>query len=135
MEPEKDPAPAERAAAVPGTEELAAEFGSAPVLLTLKGDATYYGDAFAGRPTASGELYDPNAFTAAHRKLPFGTVVRVKRADGDQVVYVRITDRGPFGRARRIVDLSRAAAERLSMLRAGVVPVVLEVVKYGPGRR
>ena len=114
---------------------LAAQFAEAPALLTLKGDATYYADKFSGRRTASGEVYDPRAFTAAHRKLPFGTIVRVTRADTGAVVYVRITDRGPFGRARRIIDLSRAAAESLDMLHAGVVGVVVQVVKYGPERR
>lgn len=114
---------------------LAAEFATAPALATLRGDATYYADKFAGRKTASGEVYDPGAFTAAHRKLPFGTVVRVKRTDNGRVVYVRVTDRGPFGNKRRIIDLSRAAAAELEMLRAGVVKVVVEVVKYGPKRR
>jgi rare lipoprotein A len=64
--------------------------------------------------------------------LPFGTVLRVTRSDGGQSVFVTVTDRGPYGPRGRIVDLSRAAAERLGMLRAGVVKVKLEVVEYGP---
>jgi rare lipoprotein A len=141
---EDAPAPRAEAATVPARPEapagpsagdLALHFEKARALLTLKGEASYYSDKFSGRPTASGELYDPRAFTAAHRKLPFGTVVRVKRLDTGAVVYVRITDRGPFGRSRRIIDLSRAAAEELDMMHAGVVGVVVQVVKYGSARR
>lgn len=100
----------------------------------LEGKAAYYSDALAGRKTASGEPYDPRALTAAHRSLPFGTLVRVVRAEGDRAVVVRINDRGPFGDAARILDLSRAAAERLDMIRAGVVGVRAEVLRYGAGR-
>jgi rare lipoprotein A len=88
-----------------------------------RGKATYYADSLAGRRTASGERYDPKAFTAAHRSLPFGTVVRVVRVDDGREVTVRINDRGPFAGEERVIDLSRAAAERIGMLRAGVVPV------------
>jgi rare lipoprotein A len=95
----------------------------------LEGKATYYGDSLAGNKTASGEVYDPRAFTAAHRTLPFGTVVRVVRLDTQRYVYVRITDRGPFGNRQRIIDLSKIAAERLGMLRAGVVKVRVEVLE------
>jgi rare lipoprotein A len=102
----------------------------------LRGQATYYGDAFAGRKTANGERYRPEAFTAAHRTLPFGTRVRVKRLDGKgESVCVRINDRGPFGKASRIIDLSKAAAKDLSMLRAGVVRVEVEVLKESEGNR
>ena len=102
-----------------------------------QGQATYYGNSLAGHKTASGERYDPRAFTAAHRTLALGTVARVRRTDTGAVVYVRITDRGPFGSARRIIDLSRAAAERLGMIRIGVAEIRLEVVEYGrkPPRR
>ena len=101
---------------------------------TTRGKATYYSDSLAGRPTASGEKYQPEAFTAAHRTLPFGTIVRVVREDGGQAVVVRITDRGPFGEAKRIIDVSRAAAERLDMLRDGVIPVRVEVLEV-PDKR
>lgn len=100
-------------------------------LEVLEGKATYYSDALAGRPTASGEAYDPRALTAAHRSLPFGTVVRVVRPDSGRAVVVRINDRGPFGNERRIIDLSRTAAEELDMIRAGVVDVRAEVLEYG----
>jgi rare lipoprotein A len=97
------------------------------------GRASYYGDSLAGHKTASGERYDPRAFTAAHRSLAFGTVIRVIRADTGAFVLVRVTDRGPFVRGR-ILDLSRAAAAKIRMLRSGVVDVKLEVVRYGAGR-
>jgi rare lipoprotein A len=96
------------------------------------GEASYYADAFIGRTTASGERYDPDALTAAHRSLPFGTRVRVTRLEGGQSVVVRINDRGPFIRGR-IIDLSHAAARRLDMIREGVVPVTVEVISGSEG--
>jgi rare lipoprotein A len=116
---------------LPSSEQLAERFGSSRALSVQSGSASYYSDSLAGRPTASGIPYEPQAFTAAHRKLPFGSVLRVKRKNGGQVVYVRVNDRGPYGGRGRILDLSRAAAEQLGMLRAGVVEVRLEVVEYG----
>jgi rare lipoprotein A len=91
------------------------------------GKATYYADSLAGRPTASGEPYDPAAFTAAHRTLPFGTWVLVSRP-GKGSVRVRINDRGPFGKSDRIIDLSRRAAEQIDLLRDGVATVTITVV-------
>ena len=114
------------------TEQLAQRYGKTRAVAVLRGSGSYYADKFAGRATASGAPYEPSGFTAAHRNLPFGTVLRVTRVDGGQVVYVRVTDRGPFGPRGRILDLSRAAAERLSMLRAGVVKLKVEVVELGP---
>ena len=98
-----------------------------------EGYATWYGARFAGHKTASGEPFDPRALTAAHRTLPFGTWVEVTRVDTGQRVRVRITDRGPYGAPaqRRIIDLSRAAAERLDLVRDGVTRVELRVVE-GP---
>ena len=113
---------------------------SAPRVTTLptagsgsgeRGMASWYGEPYHGRRSASGEIYDMNALTAAHRTLPFGTVVRVERRDTGASVTVRITDRGPFV-AGRIIDLSRAAAERLDMIGVGVAPVRLEVVGREP---
>lgn len=95
------------------------------------GIASWYGRAFAGKPTASGERFDPRSLTAAHRKLPFGTWVEVRRVDTGRSVRVRINDRGPNGRAKakgRIIDLSERAAEQLDMIRAGVARVELRVV-------
>jgi rare lipoprotein A len=95
---------------------------------TEEGLASYYADSLAGNATASGEPYDPRALTAAHRTLPLGTFVEVTREDGRRVV-VRINDRGPFGHKKRILDLSRRAAEELGIVRAGVARVTLRVVE------
>lgn len=94
----------------------------------LRGLATYYHDSLAGNTTANGETYRPEHLTAASRTLPFGTTVRVTRIDNAKSVEVRINDRGPFSHDERIIDLSRAAAERLDMLRAGVVEVRVQVL-------
>ena len=100
--------------------------GAAPVGHVEKGRASYYGRGFAGHKTASGERFDPNAMTAASPSMPFGTRVRVSRADGRSVT-VRINDRCgcPGG---RIVDLSEGAARKLGMLKEGVVTVRMEVL-------
>lgn len=96
----------------------------------LKGQASYYHDRLHGNLTASGEPYDRNALTAAHKTLPFGTKVRVtNRANGKSVV-LRINDRGPFVRGR-IIDVSRRAAELLDFVREGVVEVRVEVIGGG----
>ena len=91
------------------------------------GKASYYGDRHHGQRTASGERFDQNALTAAHRTLPFGTRVRVTNLNNERSVVLRINDRGPFVRGR-VIDVSRAAAVRLDMLRAGVVPVRVEAL-------
>jgi rare lipoprotein A len=109
--------------------ELEQAFGARKAQATLLGEASYYSDALAGRKTASGEPYDPKRYTAAHRSLPFGTVLRVRRKDTGQVVYVRVNDRGPFGKRRRILDLSRAAAQHLGMIRRGIADVRIEIVE------
>ena len=93
-----------------------------------EGYAAYYADSLHGHKTASGELYDKTALTAAHRTLPFNTVVRVTNLINRRSVQVRINDRGPFDSRRRIIDLSRAAAERIGMLKDGIVPVRIEIV-------
>jgi rare lipoprotein A len=92
------------------------------------GLATWYGDSLAGHKTASGERFDPSAMTAAHRTLPLGTWVEVVRTDTGKRVRVRINDRGPFGKHDRVIDLSKGAAKKIDMLRAGVVRVELRVV-------
>jgi rare lipoprotein A len=91
------------------------------------GVASYYGKRYQGRETASGEIFDLNKFTAAHRSLPFGDVVRVTNLANGRSVLVRINDRGPFV-GDRIVDLSLAAARQLDMIEAGVTQVRLEEV-------
>ncbi len=101
-------------------------------LKTLEqGQASWYGPRFHGRRTASGERYDMHAFTAAHKTLPFGTLVRVRSLATGREVDVRITDRGPFSRGR-VIDLSRAAAEALGMLSLGVKDVLLLVPDSTP---
>lgn len=91
-----------------------------------RGGASWYGPGFHGRRTASGERYDMHALTAAHRTLPFGTLVRVHSLVNGREVDVRITDRGPFSRSR-VIDVSRAAAQELGMLGLGFKEVVLLV--------
>jgi rare lipoprotein A len=100
--------------------------GRSAAAVVEEGRASYYSPAFNGRRTASGERYDPNALTAAHATLPFGTWIRVTREAGPSV-KVRVNDRCGC-RNGRIVDLSHEAARRLEMLSAGVVRVRLEVV-------
>lgn len=88
------------------------------------GVASWYGDEFAGRPTSSGEIFDPRNLTAAHRSLPLSTWVEVTNLDNGRSVVVRINDRGPFADVgRRIIDLSREAAGRLQMIGAGTARV------------
>lgn len=100
----------------------------------LNGPASWYGQEFAGRTTANGEIFDPLLLTAAHRTLPFGTVVDVLNTKNGQNIQVRINDRGPFV-GNRIIDVSFAAAEKLGMVEGGVVPVKLSVVRVGAGER
>ncbi|MGE0099119.1 MAG: septal ring lytic transglycosylase RlpA family protein [Hydrogenophaga sp.] len=89
-----------------------------------RGMASWYGEKFHGRRTASGEAFDMHALTAAHRTLPFGTRVRVRHAGTGREVLVRINDRGPHVKGR-IIDLSRAAAASIGLVQAGVAPVVV----------
>lgn len=103
-------------------------------VLTLVGFASYYADSLAGNHTANGEVYDPSRRTAASRDLPFGSVVRVTRRDTGRSVLVRINDRGPFANRKRILDLSRAAAEDLDMTDVGVIRIRAEVLELGPER-
>lgn len=96
--------------------------------LATEGLASWYGQEFAGRTTANGEIFDPNMLTAAHRTLPFGTLVKVTNARSGTSVVVRINDRGPFIESR-IIDLSYAAAKKIDMVEIGVTPVMIEVVR------
>jgi len=92
------------------------------------GSASYYADKFQGKPTASGELYDRNKLTAAHRTLPFGTLCRVTNTTNKKSVTVRINDRGPHVKGR-IIDLSYEAMRLLDGLRAGEIDVMVKVLK------
>ena len=89
---------------------------------TKVGNATYYGDRWHGRRTASGSSYHKDSLTCAHRTLPFGTLLHVRNPKNGKVVVVKVTDRGPY-RSNTIVDLSKAAAEQIDMIRAGVAQV------------
>ena len=93
----------------------------------LSGHASWYGGKFHGRRTANGEVFNTNELTAAHRTLPFNSIVRVTNADNGRAVIVRINDRGPFVEGR-VIDLSRAAADVLGITAVGVAPVELEVL-------
>ncbi len=92
------------------------------------GRASYYGDRFHGLRTASGERFDMHKFTAAHRRLPFGTLVKVTNLRSQKSVTVRINDRGPFIR-NRIIDVSKAAAKEIGLIGAGSALVSLEIIK------
>lgn len=99
-----------------------------PAARVQEGLASYYGGRFDGRPTASGEIFDQNALTAAHRTLPFGTRIRVTNVRNGRSVTLRVNDRGPFVEGR-IVDVSARAARELDFVAAGVVPVRLEILE------
>jgi rare lipoprotein A len=95
----------------------------------MEGLASWYGDKFHGRLTASGEVYDMHQLTAAHKTLPLGTVVKVTRPENGKSVEVRVNDRGPFV-AGRVIDLSRAAAKVLGLGGEGLARVRLEVKRW-----
>ena len=102
--------------AIPAGRALAAE----------KGIASYYADSLHGNPTASGEPYDKNALTAAHRTLDFDTMVKVTNLDNGSSVVLRINDRGPHVK-KRIIDVSGAAADALGLKQSGTAEVRVEV--------
>jgi rare lipoprotein A len=108
------------------------EPAAAPAIVdNEKGIASWYGHPYHGRPAASGEIYDMEKMTAAHRTLPFETWVRVHDLDSNRQVDVRINDRGPFVDGR-IIDLSRAAARQIAMIGPGTARVRLEIMKEPP---
>ncbi len=108
-------------------EPTAASFGTAAVLDAdfpgLRGDASFYGDGFSGRRTASGERFDPRRFTAASNRFALGTRLAVLRPDNGRCAVVKVNDRMHRKHRRRIIDVARGVAEHLGMLRAGVVVV------------
>jgi rare lipoprotein A len=108
------------------------EYPGLPVLAEDDGIASYYNNKFEGRKTASGERYKKHLMTAAHRSYPFGTFVRVRSTLTGKSVVVRINDRGPRS-DNRIIDVSRAAALQLGILKDGIAMVKLEVVDWGGG--
>jgi rare lipoprotein A len=121
-------APAAAPAAQPAIPAPAASPApAAPATGTEQGKLAWYGSKFAGRKTASGQRYDPNALTMAHKTLPFGTRVKVTNLANKRSVELRVNDRGPT-QADRIGDVSHAAAKRLGMVRAGVIDAEVTVV-------
>ncbi|MGE4307285.1 MAG: septal ring lytic transglycosylase RlpA family protein [Novosphingobium sp.] len=105
-----------------------APVAKAPAYVAIgQGMASYYGNEFAGRPTASGETFDPGLMTAAHRTLPFGTQVEVTNQRNGESVIVTINDRGPF-HGNRVIDLSEAAARQIGLVRRGRGMVELAVL-------
>jgi rare lipoprotein A len=101
---------------------------------TLQGIASWYGEEFAGRTTANGEIFDPSLLTAAHRTFPFGTVLDITNAKTSQTVRVRVNDRGPYI-GNRVIDLSYAAAQQIGLIEPGVGTVEITIVKVGSGER
>jgi hypothetical protein len=91
------------------------------------GIASWYGEKFHGRTTASGEKFDMHKLTAAHKKLPLGTIVRVTNIKNGRTVTVKINDRGPYKRGR-VIDLSYAAAKKIGMVEDGITRVRLEII-------
>jgi len=106
---------------------VAAPAAPAPIVNGETGLASWYGRPYHGRPAANGEIYDMEKLTAAHRTLPFGTMVRVTNLNNRKTVDVRITDRGPFVDGR-VIDLSHAAAEAIESIGPGVAPVRLDIL-------
>ena len=121
----KDVAPVDSTPAVPeGPAETLTPVPGTPI---GAGQASYYSDELAGNPTASGEPFNPDALTAAHRTLPLGSRLRVTNPKNGESVIVRVNDRGPF-EGRRVVDLSERAAREIGLFRAGTGRVVMELL-------
>jgi len=99
-----------------------------------RGIASYYGEDFHGRRTASGEIYDMNGISAAHKTLPFSTLVEVKNLENGRKITVRVNDRGPFVQGR-IIDLSVGAAKALDMYETGTAMVEIRVRRWGKDGR
>jgi len=97
-------------------------------VIAEEGIAAYYSDVFQGRKTASGDIYDRDKLTAAHKTLPYGTRVKVTHLNNDKSVIVTITDRGPYTK-KRIIDLSYAAAQEIDLIRPGISMVRLEILE------
>lgn len=95
------------------------------------GVASWYGQNWNGRLTSSGQLFSPDSLTAAHKRLPFGTVVKVTNASNDSVIYVKITDRLPKS-SKRSIDLTPRVAKKLNFYSKGLTKVKIEVVGYAP---
>ena len=100
----------------------------AEIGLKIKGEASYYGPGFHGKQTASGEIFDQEDYTCAHKSLPFGTKLKVVRVDNGSSVVVRVNDRGPYVDGR-ILDLSVAAGKKIGLDKVGHAEVVATVIE------
>lgn len=128
-----DNGPVAAAAATPAaTLAAVARNAATPSITEEQGIASWYGPGFAGRRTANGEVFDPSQLTAAHKELPFNSLVTVTNLFNGRTVVVRINDRGPF-KPGRIIDLSRAGAEAIGMIGSGTAQVRIEVMTLPQG--
>jgi len=100
---------------------------------SFSGVASYYGSKFHGKMTASGEAFNMYELTAAHRTLPFGTILKVTNLANGKSVTVTVNDRGPF-RKNRVLDLSYAAAKKIGMLQSGTARIQAVIVRLGKGK-
>ena len=112
-------------------ERQVAKTGST-VKKVLRGKASWYGPGFHGKKTASGEIFDQERLTAAHKTLPLGTIAKVTNLENGNTVEVEITDRGPYV-GQRIIDLSYAAADQLGFVESGTAPVRIELLRGETG--
>jgi rare lipoprotein A len=132
-----EPSPAEAPASVepPGATVTTPPASTPPMSVAevIEGIVSYYGQEFAGRRTASGERFDPNQLTMAHKTLPFGTLVRVTNLHNNQSVVLRVNDRGPFV-GGRVGDVSAGAARLLMMLQTGLTRARLEILRITQGQ-
>ena len=107
---------------------------AANAMASESGKIAWYGGKFAGRKTASGEVFNPEALTMAHKTLPFGTRVKITNPKNNKSVTVRVNDRGPT-QADRVGDVSQAAARKLGMVKSGVIEAELSVVGAAPAKK
>ncbi|MBN2695565.1 septal ring lytic transglycosylase RlpA family protein [bacterium] len=94
---------------------------------SIYGKASWYGEKFHGKKTASGEIYSINKNTAAHKTLPFGVILKVTNLKNNKSVVVKVNDRGPYVR-NRVIDLSKSAFKKISSLNSGVIDVKIEIL-------
>ncbi|HHP7245275.1 MAG TPA: septal ring lytic transglycosylase RlpA family protein, partial [Elainellaceae cyanobacterium] len=119
---------------IEGVPSRSQQISLGPIQFSISGMASWYGPGFNGRRSASGEVFNQNALTAAHRSLPFGTMVEVTNRNNGLSVVVRINDRGPFG-GGRVIDLSAGAARAIGMIQTGVAPVTIDVLGANTANR
>ena len=127
-------AQAASAAAPASAPATAVAAGAQAATASESGKIAWYGKKFAGRKTASGEAYNPEALTMAHKTLPFGTLVKVTNPKNNKSVTLRVNDRGPT-QSDRVGDVSQAAARKLGMVKSGVIDAELAVVGAAPAKK